>query len=236
MVEEHARRPVHLRHDHALGAVDDEGAVIGHERHVAHVDILLLDVANGPTAGILVDVPDNQTQPQLQGRGIGQPTLDALFHVVLRLFQLVLHEFEPATAAKVIDRENRLEDLLQPGMGAAIRRRVHLQEVRVARALHIDQVGHRRDFGQTTEAFANALAASERLVDGVHACLAFQSGGVVAPRCPIVSRNRETQNAERGGNRFRFPPFPSSLHVRRGKPHPVFTSPRPWRHSLQAPS
>src|SRR3546814_3114397 len=36
MVEEHAGAAVHLRDDDALGAVDHEGAVTGHERHVAH--------------------------------------------------------------------------------------------------------------------------------------------------------------------------------------------------------
>ena len=33
VVEEHARRTMQLRDDDALGAVDDEGAVLGHERH-----------------------------------------------------------------------------------------------------------------------------------------------------------------------------------------------------------
>jgi hypothetical protein len=37
MIEQHARRTVHLADDDALGAVDDEGAVLRHERHVAHV-------------------------------------------------------------------------------------------------------------------------------------------------------------------------------------------------------
>ena len=44
VVEEHARRTMQLRDDHALGAVDDEGAGVGHERNLAHVDFLLLDV------------------------------------------------------------------------------------------------------------------------------------------------------------------------------------------------
>ena len=44
MVEQHARRAVHLADDHALGAVDDERAVLRHQRHVAHVDVLLLDI------------------------------------------------------------------------------------------------------------------------------------------------------------------------------------------------
>ncbi len=46
VVEKHARRTVHLGDDHTLGAVDDKGAVVRHERHIAHIDILLLDVAD----------------------------------------------------------------------------------------------------------------------------------------------------------------------------------------------
>ena len=42
VLEEHARRAVQLRDDHALGAVDDERALVGHQRHFAHVDLLLL--------------------------------------------------------------------------------------------------------------------------------------------------------------------------------------------------
>ena len=34
-----------LRHDDALGAVDDERALLGHHREVAHEDRLLLDLA-----------------------------------------------------------------------------------------------------------------------------------------------------------------------------------------------
>src|SRR3546814_9670613 len=39
MVEEHTRRTVHLRHDDALGPVDEEGAVLRHQGHVAHVNV-----------------------------------------------------------------------------------------------------------------------------------------------------------------------------------------------------
>ena len=47
VIEEHARRAMHLRDDDALGAVDDERAVHRHQRHVAHIDVLLLDVLDG---------------------------------------------------------------------------------------------------------------------------------------------------------------------------------------------
>ena len=44
MVEENARAPVHLRNDDALGAIDNEGAGLGHHRHVTEMDLLLLAV------------------------------------------------------------------------------------------------------------------------------------------------------------------------------------------------
>src|SRR5205085_10456320 len=45
-LKEDARRAVQLAHDHALGAVDDEGAVLRHQRNVAEENFLLFDVAN----------------------------------------------------------------------------------------------------------------------------------------------------------------------------------------------
>src|SRR5690349_12922823 len=44
VIEEHARASVQLRDDDALGAVDDERAVLGHQRHLAEIDLLLADV------------------------------------------------------------------------------------------------------------------------------------------------------------------------------------------------
>ena len=89
VVEEHAGRAVHLADDDALGAVDDEGAVVRHQRHVAHIDVLLLDVADRARAGVLVDVPDDEAQRHLERRGEGHAALLALLDVVFRLFELV---------------------------------------------------------------------------------------------------------------------------------------------------
>jgi hypothetical protein len=46
MVEKDARAAVHLGDNHPFGAIDDEGAVLRHKRHIAHVDVLLLDVTD----------------------------------------------------------------------------------------------------------------------------------------------------------------------------------------------
>ena len=50
VVEEDARAAVQLAHDDALGAVDDERTVLGHQRDLAEVDLLLLDVAHDALA------------------------------------------------------------------------------------------------------------------------------------------------------------------------------------------
>ena len=41
--KEHAGRTVQLRHDDTLGAIDHERALVGHQGHFAHVDLLLFD-------------------------------------------------------------------------------------------------------------------------------------------------------------------------------------------------
>ncbi len=84
MVKEHTRRAVHLRHDHTLGAIDDEGTVLCHERNIAHIDFLLFDIAQRAGTGFFIHVPNHQAQRYLQLRGIGQAPLAAFLNVVFR--------------------------------------------------------------------------------------------------------------------------------------------------------
>ena len=84
-VEEGAGRPVQLRDDDPLGAVDDERAVVGHQRDVAEVDLLLLDVADGLDLRLGVLVPDDQPDRHLERHGVGHAALLALVDVVLEL-------------------------------------------------------------------------------------------------------------------------------------------------------
>ena len=61
-----ARGADELRDDDALGAVDDEGAALGHEREVAHEDELLLDLAR-----LLVDEAHVDEEGRLIGDVLG---------------------------------------------------------------------------------------------------------------------------------------------------------------------
>ena len=163
VIEEHARAAMHLRDDDAFGAVDDEGAVRGHERHVAHVHVLLLDVLDRLGLGLGIDVEHDEAQRHLERRGIGHAALAALVDVILRRFVLVLDEFEMSGVGEVLDREHRLEDRLQPFVWTLALRRIHQQELIIRGLLDFDQVRHLADFLDVPEHLANALAASECL-------------------------------------------------------------------------
>src|SRR6185312_7735394 len=192
VVEEHAGRAVHLADDHPFRAVDDEGAVRRHERHVAHIDVLLLDVADGARAGLLVDVPDDQAQGHLQGRGKGHAALLALLNVVLRILELVLHELQLSPLREVLDREDRLEDFLKADTLAPVGGYADLQKMIVAHLLHFDQVRHPRDLRDAPETLANPLATGERLR---HCCCPRQSDFRL-----VTSRPNATARCSRGNS------------------------------------
>ena len=163
VIEEHARRAMHLRDDDALGAIDDEGAVIGHERDVAHVDILLLDVLDRFGAGFLVDIEHDEAQSDLERRRIGHAALPALVDIVFRALELVLDEFEHGDVGEVGNREDRFEHGLQSLVGTAAVGLLHQQELVVGRLLNLNEVRHLRDFLDFSEKLPNALPTDKRL-------------------------------------------------------------------------
>src|ERR1700761_3403158 len=84
-LEEDAGRAVQLGDDDTLGTVDDEGAVLSHQRNVAEEDFLLLDVAHGLRAGLCILVVDGEAHGDFERRRVGHATLFALGLVVLQL-------------------------------------------------------------------------------------------------------------------------------------------------------
>jgi hypothetical protein len=73
--EDDARGADELRHDDALGAVDDERALLRHHREVAHEHGLFLDLAR---------VPVHEPGAHEDRRGVGHVLLLALLHRELR--------------------------------------------------------------------------------------------------------------------------------------------------------
>ena len=83
--EEDAGRTVQLADDHALGAVDDERAVVRHQRNFAEEDFLLLDIANALLAGFRVFGVNGQADGDFERSGISHATLFALGLIVFQL-------------------------------------------------------------------------------------------------------------------------------------------------------
>ena len=156
VLEEHARRTVQLRDDHALGAVDDERAVVGHQGHLAHVDLLLLDLLDRLGLRRLA-VVDDHLQLRAHGGGVGQAALLALPRVERGLGHVEfdeLHLDEPL--CETIGNAERNAACRPFGL-ALLRRDVLLQEGDVRVLLHGQQIGH----------VENALALAEALADAL---------------------------------------------------------------------
>ena len=101
-----ARRADELADHDALGAVDDERALVGHPRVVAHVDALALDLA-----GLLDQELDVDVERLAEGQVLGP----ALLLGVLRRPELVVEELElHDLAGEVLDRADLVEQFAQP--------------------------------------------------------------------------------------------------------------------------
>ena len=155
-----------LGNNHPLGPVDDEGAVVRHQRHLAHVDFLLLHVLHGLVARGLVLLVNHQAQQNAQRGGVDQAALLALLHVERRRAQPVADELQRRTAIVALDGKHRVECGLQTLVRALLRRWLRLQELAVRFFLGGQQVGHAQNARPLAEALAKPLLFSEGIAHG----------------------------------------------------------------------
>ena len=85
LAEEHAGRALELADDDALGAVDDEGALLRHERDVAEEDFLLLNVLQPLGLGDGVLFPRDEPDLEPERDGVGVALLEALVRAEFHL-------------------------------------------------------------------------------------------------------------------------------------------------------
>jgi hypothetical protein len=176
VLEEHAGRAVQLRHDHALGAVDDERAGVRHERNLAHVHLLLLQFLDRRLGRLAIH--DRQPDFRTQRRGIGEPALLALLHVERRLAEHVRDEVEPRVARVARDRKDRVERGLKALGLAALWRGLGLQESRVAFQLRRQQVRNVEHVRALGKALTDAFLFGKRVGRCGHGCSAVETGFV----------------------------------------------------------
>ena len=141
----YARRANQLGYDNALRAVDDEGAVLGHQREIAHEHFGFLDFM-----GIAV----GQANRNLQRRGIGCIALLALFHRVFRLVvQRIIRKFQNQAFAVIGDRRNVRQNLPK----------AFLQKGLVRILLHLNQIGYCQRLFNAGKTHACAFAHLHRM-------------------------------------------------------------------------
>ena len=147
-----------LRHDHPLRAVDHESSVLGHQRNVAEVHILFLDLLDlaRPTLGRVLLV-NHHPRLDPQGRHVGLAPPLALAHVEARFAQFVLQAAQLDVTCVADDRERRVEHRLDALVLAFLRRHVDLQEAAVRLPLHLQHVRDRKHFRQLSEIFPDAF-------------------------------------------------------------------------------
>jgi hypothetical protein len=156
VVEEHAGRALQLADHHALGAVDDERALVGHQRQLAQIDLLAALLADRLGLGFLVVIEHDEPERDLQRDREGHPAIVALLDRVLGLAEVVRVELEQRVIVVVGDRKHRLEDRLQSELLTPIGRSVLLQEGLVRSLLNLDQVRDLDDRRDLAEVFAAA--------------------------------------------------------------------------------
>jgi hypothetical protein len=101
-----------LGDDHPLGAVDDERALAGHHREVAHEDRLRLDLA-----GLVV----GELRGDEQRRRVGHVLVLTLIDGRLDVLEARVGEGQAHRAGEVLDRGQLGEDLLEAGLRVGLR-------------------------------------------------------------------------------------------------------------------
>ena len=107
-LEVHTGASHQLGHHDALGAIDDEGALLGHQREVAHEHRLGLDFT-----GLVV----HELGFDIERSGVGLTALLALFERILLFLQRGVRERQLHGLGGVLDGGDLLEDLLKSAPG-----------------------------------------------------------------------------------------------------------------------
>src|SRR5260370_26279262 len=152
-----------LRHDDAIGAVDDEGAVVGHERQFAQIDLLFAHVLDGLlcTAGLLIE--HHQAYLDAQRGRVGQSAQLAFLDVEHRFAQAIAHVLERGVAGVAGNGAHTVEGGVQADFVALGLRDIRLQESPVRVQLDRQQIRRAENARPLAKVLTNALLFGERI-------------------------------------------------------------------------
>ena len=141
LFEHHARRAVQLADDDALGAVDDERSERREQRKLTEVDFLLDDVLRAACRASVV-LEDDELERRLERRGVRHVALDAFGDGVLGLAESIALELQREVLVDVGDREQVLEDSLEPDVLAVCEAASSCSSDSKARVWMSSKMGH----------------------------------------------------------------------------------------------
>ena len=153
-VVEDAGRAVELGYDYPLGAIDDEGTVLGHDRDFPEVDLLLLHVADRLFS--LGFIPCHEANGHLEGGRVGHAPLEALLDVVFRMFQRVSDELQRSRVVEILDREHPVEHRLETDILALLGFDRCLQKTLERTLLDLEKVRNLDDARSRRKRLSNA--------------------------------------------------------------------------------
>ena len=124
-----------LRHDNALGTVDNKGALGGHVRNHAKIDMLLyrLEV-------LVVRIFATQFHFGLQRNAVSKATLDTLLDGITGRINVIIKEFELEIISCVSDGEILFENFKQPLVKTVVGIGLNLEEVFERLHLNIEEI------------------------------------------------------------------------------------------------
>ena len=161
VVEVDARRADQLGDDDPLGAVDDERALVGHHREVAHEHRLALDLAGGVVGELRGDE---------QRGAVGHVLLAALLDRGLDLVEAGVGERQRHRAGEVLDRRDLGQDLLEPahrvlvaGVDPALEPGLVADQPLERLDLQVEKVGHLKRFADLRKGDPSGCSGEARV-------------------------------------------------------------------------
>src|SRR5690554_2514870 len=127
MIKEHTGRTVELGNDNTLGTVDNEGTILSHQGHFAHVDFLFLDVLDRLIRRLPI-INDKANLYSQRRRVCYAPKL-AFLNIEYGLTNSVAHVLKCSIARVAGNREYGFECCVKTGFPTISRCGFHLQEV-----------------------------------------------------------------------------------------------------------
>ena len=147
-----------LRHDHTLGTIDDEGTVVGHQGHFAHVDFLLFDVLNG--FGGRFFIVNNQADFDAQRRCKSHTAQHTFFFVECRLAETVAYVFQCRITGVTDNWKNRFKCCMKTNVAACFSVLTFLKKLVVGVNLDCQQVRHVHDARKLTKILTDTFFLS----------------------------------------------------------------------------